>query len=140
MSGRQRFIQYYLPPILWGCLIFGLSTIPGKSMPRIDIVDWDKGAHIGVNFIFAFLVHRAFSNKRRTPKQERSLMLFVVLVVSVFGATDEYHQLFVPGRECDFFDWLSDTLGGVLFAFVYWRYEKWKAGRLAIVGEQNPRE
>ena len=34
--------------------------------------------------------------------------------VSCFGATDEWHQLFVPGRSCELGDWVADSLGGGL--------------------------
>jgi len=42
-----------------------------------------------------------------------------VLTVSAFGVTDEWHQSFVPGRDCDVFDWLSDTLGAALAVTLY---------------------
>jgi hypothetical protein len=42
-----------------------------------------------------------------------------VLIVSAFGVTDEWHQSFVPGRSCDVFDWLADTLGAALAVTLY---------------------
>ena len=124
MSSYKRFIFYYLPPILWGLAIFISSTIPGKSLPSIDIWDWDKFAHLCVNFVFAFLLYRAFLKKRLAPSREWFRVIFVVCFIAVFAATDEYHQLFVPGRNCDVFDWMSDTMGGVLFALFHWVYFK----------------
>jgi VanZ family protein len=38
---------------------------------------------------------------------------------SLFGASDEWHQLFTPLRDSDIRDWLADTLGAVIGAFVY---------------------
>ncbi|WP_251213172.1 VanZ family protein [Adlercreutzia murintestinalis] len=41
-----------------------------------------------------------------------------VVIASVYGATDEIHQLFVPDRMCDAADWLVDTVGAALGAVV----------------------
>ncbi len=40
--------------------------------------------------------------------------VLAILCASVYGATDELHQLFVPGRDSDVFDWLADTLGAMV--------------------------
>lgn len=40
--------------------------------------------------------------------------LFVVAVVAFYGATDEWHQGFIPGRESSLGDWAADALGGAL--------------------------
>jgi UDP-2,3-diacylglucosamine pyrophosphatase LpxH len=40
--------------------------------------------------------------------------LLVFMGVALFGATDEWHQYFVPGRSCELGDWVADSLGGGL--------------------------
>ena len=35
------------------------------------------------------------------------------------GASDEYLQSFIPGRQCDIFDLLADMLGGAIAQLVY---------------------
>ena len=42
-----------------------------------------------------------------------------ILIVSVFGASDEWHQSFTPGRSATVADWVADTLGAGLAAAVY---------------------
>ena len=37
-------------------------------------------------------------------------------LASLYGATDEFHQSFVPGRDSDVLDWVADTLGAALGA------------------------
>ena len=60
-----------------------------------------------------------------------------VLIVSAFGVTDEWHQSFVPGRDCDVFDWLSDTLGAALAVILYVKWA-WYRRLLEIrVGPQR---
>ena len=40
------------------------------------------------------------------------------VVASLYGMTDEFHQYFVPDRACDPLDWLIDTCGATLGAFL----------------------
>ena len=37
--------------------------------------------------------------------------LWGAVFASLYAVTDEVHQLFVPGRACQAFDWLVDTCG-----------------------------
>ncbi len=63
--------------------------------------------------------------------------LLAVLIVSAFGVTDEWHQSFVPGRDCDVFDWLADTLGAALAVTLYVKWA-WYRRLLEIrVGPQR---
>ncbi len=42
----------------------------------------------------------------------RGLLRYAV-VVSMFGAADEWHQQFIPNRRMDARDWIADTAGAV---------------------------
>jgi VanZ family protein len=44
----------------------------------------------------------------------RRAMALAALAISLFGAADEWHQQFVPGRSADRADWLADTVGAAL--------------------------
>ncbi len=53
---------------------------------------------------------------------------WAVVATSAFGASDEWHQSFVPGRGVEFLDWVADTLGALLAVGLYmgWRpYRDW---------------
>jgi VanZ family protein len=41
----------------------------------------------------------------------RGAVLAAVTLASLYGASDEFHQSFVPGRDADVLDWVADTLG-----------------------------
>jgi len=47
--------------------------------------------------------------------------LLAVLLVSVFGATDEWHQSFTPGRRAAIDDWALDTASAGLALYVWHR-------------------
>lgn len=44
------------------------------------------------------------------------LICLAVAIASLYGITDEIHQIFVPGRFCDPLDWMTDTAGALLGA------------------------
>ena len=73
----------------------------------------DKVAHASVFGLLALLLDLALQrNRPDLPMYRRHGWVF--LMVACFGATDEWHQLFVPGRSCEFGDWVADVLGGSL--------------------------
>ena len=41
----------------------------------------------------------------------KKLIMVVLLIGALYGASDETHQLFVPGRSCDIADWIADCVG-----------------------------
>ena len=58
----------------------------------------------------------------RSRRQWAYAVAWAVLIVSLFGATDEFHQHFTPGRSMDVLDWLADTCGAVVAvaAYTFW--------------------
>ena len=114
-EGRAHpFMIYQLPAIGWACLIFISSSITASQMPDMSIFRFDKVIHCGVYFVFAFLLYRAFRHQGRYPALAHHAALVTIAAVVLFGASDEFHQLYVPGRQCDIFDLMADTSGGVL--------------------------
>jgi VanZ family protein len=45
--------------------------------------------------------------------------LLAVLVTSLFGITDEFHQSFVPGRQAAIDDWALDTVAAALAIYAF---------------------
>ena len=51
------------------------------------------------------------------PQMGRWRGAFIALALaSAFGAADEWHQQFVPGRDQDVKDWAADTTGALVGA------------------------
>jgi len=42
--------------------------------------------------------------------------LVTVACVTAFGAADEWHQKFIPGRRTEFADWVADSAGALVGA------------------------
>jgi len=45
-----------------------------------------------------------------------------VLIAAAYGATDELHQYFVPGRQADVADLLADAIGAIAAAGAIWAW------------------
>ena len=78
-----------------------------------DFGNFDKLAHASICGLLATLVLRPLRTRRLSG---------AILIVSLFGAIDELHQHFTPGRSMDVFDWIADTTGAVVAVsfYTYW--------------------
>jgi VanZ family protein len=100
-----------------------------------DFVNFDKLAHASVFGLLATLVLRALPTHHP---------IWAVLIVSLFGATDELHQHFTPGRSMDVLDWVADTIGAVVAVsfYTYWagyrRTLEMKLFKIKTQGEAAP--
>ena len=117
----QRKLLAWLPAILWAATLFFLSA--QSSLPAIapTVPNFDKVEHFGAYGLLGILVFDAV--RRSTTVALPKAALVAVLITSAYGASDEFHQSFVPNRSCDVWDWTADTIGGILSVAVYAAYE-----------------
>jgi len=54
-------------------------------------------------------------------------LVFVMLV----GALDEWHQVYVPGRNASVWDWATDALAAMTAVYLY---RRWIAARRRVMG------
>jgi VanZ family protein len=125
----RAFVQNHLPAILWASAIFVFSSIPSESIPNISIFSHDKLLHATVFFVLAFLLHRSLSRQKRFPGLSRHAKLWTLVGASLYGVSDEIHQLYVTGRSGDFRDAIADAAGAVLLVLILWYLERRKAAR-----------
>jgi VanZ family protein len=98
----------------WAVLIFVLSSIPGRSFPKYKLFSYDKVLHA---LVYSVLGGLCFLALRRTrPMKTSRLIVLSVLLGTVYGLSDEFHQLFVAGRSADLHDALADCIGALLGA------------------------
>ncbi len=111
----------WLFPIIWAGIIFAGSSIHGGAIPAPVSVA-SQVLHACEYAVLAYLIARAFSQTKKEPKRSFSAIIILAFSISVlYGATDELHQLYVPGRHPDSMDVLVDALGSGMGIFVwYW--------------------
>jgi VanZ family protein len=98
------------PALLWAGIIFALSSQP--TLPVSLGNGRDKIAHFTAYAVLGLLIARALPPRGR-------LVWLAILLGSLYGASDEFHQHFVPGRSVDVFDWVADSLGAAAGTFIY---------------------
>ena len=95
-------------PLLWAVVILIVSSVP---IPAVAApAGTDKGVHGVLYLVLGVLAIRALLSQRAPVWQ----LLVLVLVVLAFGALDELHQRFIPGRTADPRDWVADAVGSVV--------------------------
>ncbi len=52
-----------------------------------------------------------------------------LLAVPLIGALDEWHQLYIPGRNSSAWDWATDTVGAAVAVWGYWRWVRRQGSR-----------
>jgi VanZ family protein len=107
-----RFVKYWGPPLAWAALIFLLSSSSLQHAPSLDRPLADKAVHAVFFAVLALLIYRALFRGAAFPWGRAAVLAMVI--TSIYGALDEYHQSFVPLRSPELADWVADTIGALL--------------------------
>lgn len=141
MSSRQKF--FLILTILWMVVIFSFSARPGsvseQDSGRVGLLigeifvpgfeDWSeaeqqafaetvdhpvrKTAHASEYALLGILAAGACIENGRDLRRRRTEIFIPWLTATVYAATDEFHQLFIPGRSGQVSDVLLDSAGAL---------------------------
>jgi VanZ family protein len=120
----------------WALVIFVLSSIPGASFPKSDLLSNDKLAHATVYAVLGAFVFLAL--RRSSAAKSGVVVLLAGAIATLYGCTDELHQLFVPGRAADWRDVVADAVGGFVGALSASVFFSGKARRGSIGEAEGP--
>jgi VanZ family protein len=95
--------RYLFLAVCTMCLIWFFSGRPGDDLPLPG--GWDKPAHFLEYAVLGYFLGRGLGGKRA--------VLLGFVLASGYGALDELHQSFVPGRESSVLDLLADAAGAM---------------------------
>lgn len=126
-------------------VIFWMSANTGESINSgLGIISAVKGAlatgaqqlfghEVDVSPVGHFTEYLVFGallfNALRFHVGPRAALIAALAIGSLYGVTDEFHQLFVPSRSCDPADWAVDTVASLCGAALM-RLGLKKAGKL----------
>jgi VanZ family protein len=116
----RRHLLGWGPPLLLAAVIFYISsrsTVPAPEFPGAD-----KMGHFVIYAVLGWLLARA------AVLTGISLWWAVAFGV-LYGATDEIHQAYVPGRSSEFLDWVADSAGVATAVYLYHRWHARARGR-----------
>ncbi|MCP2043231.1 VanZ family protein [Pontibacter sp. HSC-36F09] len=121
-------LRYNFFTIIWAAVIMVLTLLPSSSMPSLsiwEIFSFDSFAHA---FMFAVLTYLMVVGLKKQYTYMR-VQLFAIrtafFVSSMFGIAIELLQhFFVPGRQGDIVDVLSNTIGCIIGILLFkWIYQ-----------------
>jgi VanZ family protein len=120
---------FWLPPLGYMTAIFYVSSLPS---PQIGGETPDYVLHALEYFLLALLLIRLFlslphpvllnlaafvpffNKTTATFRAWHAACLLGALISILYGASDELHQYFVPGRHCSLSDVIADAFGAFL--------------------------
>jgi len=100
-------------------MLFGLSSRSELPSPPGGLSYYH--AHMAAYAGLATLAARALAKGRLRNMSWRVFIGAIAISVG-YGVTDEYHQLFVPGRDFDMWDLVADAFGSLVGASAVWAW------------------
>ncbi len=110
----RRWLAAWAPAIVYAALIFALSSLsqPPPFVPP-ELLSLDKLVHLAEYAVLGALLARAL---RAGGRPAARVFAGALLLGSLYGASDELHQAFVPKRTAEVRDWAADSAGAALGA------------------------
>jgi len=142
------FLKYWLLPLVWMIIIFTGSSdsksdehssliiepflrwlFPQMSQAHVELIHhlFRKCCHLAEYAVLALLLWRALhATKTDLPPWSWPKVCGTLLIVFLYAASDEFHQIFVPTRTPRFTDVLIDTTGGAMGLLVLWVFHLYR--------------
>ena len=110
----------WLPVILWSWVIFWFSS---RTFPVSSEMYWKdfivkKTAHLIEYAVLSVLYFRAL---KESGMERKNAAILAIILCFLYGASDEIHQAFTPGREPKVRDALIDVTGAGLAMLGIWK-------------------
>jgi VanZ family protein len=103
-----------------------VTSVPGSAIPK-PLIPYDKVVHFMAYGLFAVLLSRDIAQVTGLVRAA----LFAIVIAATFGAVDEWHQRFIPGRDTDLADWRTDVIGATGGALLFALYHRDRRARIA---------
>ena len=144
----RLWLRAWVPALLWMAVILWFSDQPSLRLSRVipALAVWgrppgryidfaaSKAAHLAEYFILARLYRRGLAGVTAAaarpgvtaaaggaPRRSTSLHTWAWALAVLYASTDEFHQLFVPGRTATLRDVLIDAAGAALGLWLWGR-------------------
>ena len=124
--GKRKVLLVYTPLVLYWLLLLTATSLPAYDMPKLGFND--KLYHLGAYTVLAFFINLTLIYQRKSKFLFEKSAIATIIISSVYGALDEIHQVYVPGRFAELLDWSADAIGaclGVLIVYLLIRRFKY---------------
>ena len=134
-AAHPEWITLWGPVIAYMAMVFGLSSLSKLPAPPAGLSFYDVHVvtYAGLGALTARATLRQALGRlelsrvttghglRRAPWRA---VLGAIVISTLYGVSDEYHQMFVPGRTFDVLDIVADAIGSVAGAIAVGSWSK----------------
>jgi|TARA_B110000977_G_scaffold153799_1_gene195416 VanZ family protein len=111
--------RHSLWPAALALTIFMVSGTKDLTTPDLGFdFSYDKLAHL---LVFGLLATAVLRIPRFFNSGWQGVCI-TILLISFYGALDEYRQSFTAGRYVELDDWIADSLGAIIASVVYYKW------------------
>jgi len=119
------FLKYTKWALLWALVILILCGIPGKDIPEVSIINFDKFIHASLFFILLLLTVRGFTLQKTVVLFYTFPKMSAFILCVIYGGTVELMQgAFFVDRTADINDFFANSFGCLVACLVYNKMEK----------------
>jgi hypothetical protein len=139
MKGRWRLAVRWGAVVAYSGLIFFLSSL--SDLHHLDEIGFfDFEGHDKVEHFLAYAVWALiFSSARAATWPARPVTAVGIATVMgiLYGASDEFHQRYVPGRTPDLKDLAADACGALVGALAHAAWRRRRSRRSTVDSQQQ---
>jgi VanZ family protein len=109
---KNKTLFVYFPLFIYWLILFAATTLPGKDVPNLGVSD--KLEHSVAYMVLSILLCFTYTFQNKVKLLFSRPFLMTILTITLYGALDELHQKFIPGRSCDIKDLMADVTGATV--------------------------
>ena len=136
----MKKLKYFIPAIIWIIFIFIMSHTNGNESSNQSnfivkiVLEFININHETLSFMirktahmseYAILLLFIYYGLYKTITYKYQLLISL-LITFIYACSDEFHQLFIPGRSGQFMDVLIDTSGALIMLLIIYLWQKRK--------------
>jgi VanZ family protein len=84
----------------------------------------DKIEHFFAYAVLGLLLTLALHMQNKFERLNSNYGFWSVVIIAIYAALDEIHQLFIPNRSGEILDWLADFLGALIASLLIRKFIK----------------
>lgn len=113
---KRKVWLIYIPLAVYWLFLLIATSIPANNLPSLGVSD--KLYHLGAYTVLSVLIKLTFIFQRKSKFFFDNATAASIIIASFYGALDEIHQIYVPGRNAELLDWSADVLGACLGSLI----------------------
>ena len=114
----RNFIKYNSPSILWAAFILVICLMPGRNVPVVRILHFDKVVHVSIYIVFAVVTYYGWKRQITCRALHGHAALKIIILLALYGlAVEVMQETLTTDRHFDLYDALANGIGAVIGAF-----------------------